>query len=59
MASVKANGNAALLLDFLGHFDGVAVLVSRRRTLVKVKTFASPKRCVTLPAASGTSSGSD
>lgn len=26
VASVETEGNAALLLDFLGHFDGVAVV---------------------------------
>lgn len=46
MARVEAGGNARLLLDFLDHFDGVAVLISRRRTLHKQRSVerTSPPR---------------
>jgi hypothetical protein len=56
VARVEAGGNATLLLDFLRHFDGVAVLVSRRRTPSKSEELLNSKSLCDSLNASGDSS---
>lgn len=51
MASVETEGKAALLLDFLGHFDGVAVLLVKSSHTRKSEELLNSKRvCGSLDA---------